>query len=175
MRIPILLSGLVIAACSPQTATTLPDDRLPAAAIAAFQTHAATLGDGALTCSAEAIEQAPRVSGYVNDDMAVDYAINTARLGCEASGDATHMAYFCGLYTCAFPALMSVGESWVVVPLMSGNEIEITTVYQDTRFHVRQINFGDPGGDTIVVREYGWQDGQLVRLAERSEQVAVAE
>jgi hypothetical protein len=174
MRLPIILSGLLVVACSPREIAALPDDRLPQAALAAFQRHVETLGDGTLTCSAAAIEAAPRATGFINDDLTPDYAIDTGRISCQASGDAAPTAYFCGLYTCAFPALISNGDDWRVVPLMSGNEIEVRTVYQSTHFQVRQVNFGDPGGDTVVVREYAWRDGELVRVTERSEQVAAS-
>lgn len=167
--IPFLLVGL-LAACS-RTEPPADDLSLPPAAIAAFQDHVRTLGRGVLNCSADSIESAHRVAGFVNEDFVPDFAIDTRDLACTTTDDSLSLAYFCGLSMCAYPVLMSDGDGWQVIPLMAGNAIAVEERYQDTLFIVRQMNYGDPARDTILVREYGWRDEGLVRLSEYVEGV----
>lgn len=170
MRLFPVLSLSLIAGCAPAAAPP-GDAGLPPAAIAAFQSHVQTLGKGVLNCTARSIEAAHRVSGYINDDDRPDYAIDTRDLRCTTSDDSLSYAYFCGRSMCSYPALVSEGDGWRVIPLMSGNAISVERRYQDSLFIVRQMNAGDPGRDSILVREYGWRDGELVRLAEYAEGV----
>ena len=161
--IPVALFGIV--SCeAPETG--LADDRLPAEALAAFQDHVRTLGQGDLICPAEAIEAAPRVSIDINDDGIADYALETARLRCSASEGYAPQAFFCGGRICAFPAIVSAPEGWRVISVMSGNAIEAVAHYRQGRFRVFQHDFGDPSGNRVVIREYTWQDDHLARVSE---------
>lgn len=169
MRPALVVFSLAVAACSPDRSVMPDRTHLPPAAIAAFQAHIQTLGQGNLVCSDTAIDSAARVGGYINDDSVEDYAIETRALACSTRDDAAAVAYFCGRFSCAFPALISRGTNWDVVPLMVGNQVEVRDHYQETRFVVRQVNFGDPGGDTVLVREYAWREDQLTRVAEYPE------
>ena len=163
-----LAAVLAVVGCSRDPAP-LPDEaRLPAAALAAFQSHLRTMSDGDLVCSNAAIEAAPRVVGYINDDRLPDYAIATQDLQCRSElGSA--VAYFCGGSICAFPALMSDGADYQVVWLMSGNEISTRTDYQEARFVVRQGVFAGSAGSRVSVREYVWRNGALTRVFEHEE------
>ena len=168
----VLTSGTVAAlglsACSGEP-DPLPDAAsLPASALAAFQDHLQTMSEGDLSCTDAAIEAVPRAVGFVNDDPQPDYALVTQHLRCR-SDRGSALAYFCGQQICAFPALMSDGEGYRVIWLMSGNEIETRTDYQETRFVVRQGGYAGADRSAVVVREYIWRDGDLRRVAEREE------
>lgn len=163
-----LAAVLALSACSQEPAP-LPDEAaLPAAAVAAFQSHMRRVSEGDLTCPDAAIEAAPRVSAYLNADNLPDYAIATQDLDCESQISAS-VAYFCGGSICAFPALVSEGEDYRVVWLMSGNEIEAQSHYREERFVVRQLSYAGSRGSAVLVREYSWIDGALRRVAEREE------
>jgi len=161
-------AGMVLSACS-EAPDPLPDQtRLPGAAVAALQSHLTLMSDGDLTCSVEAIATAPRAVGFINDDRLPDFAISTQDLQCHSElGSA--VAYFCGGSICAFPALMSDGDNYRVIWLMSGNEISTRTDYQEARFVVRQGVFAGAAGSRVSVREYVWRDGGLARVLEREE------
>lgn len=164
----VLAGVLALSACSRDPAP-LPDEaRLPAAALSAFQRHLRTMSEGDLTCPDAAIDEAPRVSAYLNADSRPDYAIATQDLDCE-SQISSSVAYFCGGSICAFPALISQGEEYRVVWLMSGNEIEAQSHYREERFVVRQLSYAGSRGSAVLVREYTWIDGALRRVAEREE------
>ncbi|MFY0636636.1 hypothetical protein [Maricaulis maris] len=168
--IPVLglAAVLALSGCSRDPAP-LPDEvGLPAAALSAFQAHLRTMSEGDLVCPDAAIEAAPRVTAYLNDDRLPDYAIATQDLDCE-SEITSSVAYFCGGSICAFPALVSEGEDYRVVWLMSGNEIEAQSHYREERFVVRQLSYAGSRGSAVLVREYSWIDGALRRVAEREE------
>ena len=130
------------------------------------------MSEGRLNCSAAHINAAPRLAADFNGDGPADYVIDAARLDCQLRPGLWDDNYFCGLNICAFPLLVSEGEAWRVVTLMSGNAVEMVEHYRETRIRISQGNFGIVGGDMIQVREYAWRDGQLRRIAERQESPA---
>jgi hypothetical protein len=165
MRVLSFMAVLGLAACSSETSNFLPDDHLPDAAVEAFQLYVEQLSNDTLDCDASAIRAAPRVSGDLNSDGQRDFAIDAGQLTCDAPANAATSFYFCGGSTCAYPALMSKDDGWIATPLMSGNEIEVVEHYRDTRFRVRQMDFGSVSRETILVRDYAWRDGELIRVA----------
>lgn len=161
---------LVLAAgCSPGPPDALPEDRMPREALQTFEGFISEIGGGALRCSPRSIRDAAYIRADINRDGAPDFAIDTRQLSCVARNGEVAAAYFCGTYTCAYPLLVSGEEGWRVVPMMSGNEIEVVTRFYDEILRVRQINFGDPSRSTITVRDYAWEEGELRRVAERAE------
>jgi len=160
---------LGLAACSPAPVANLPEDRIPRPAVRAFIEYASVLGGGQLRCSAMAVAQAPRAEIDINDDGRMDYAIDTRQLSCIAqSGSAT--SYFCGYTDCAFPVIVSTGDGWSVIPMMSGNSIEAVSHYRDARFRVRSLDRGNPQSPGVLVRDYAWREGHLVRVHQTTEQ-----
>jgi hypothetical protein len=165
MRVLSFLAVLALAACSPTSPEPFQADALPDGAVEAFQLYVDELSNGALVCDAAAIRAAPRVMGDINGDGLSDFAIDAGQLSCDAAPNTATSFYFCGGSTCSYPALMSHDGGWIAEPLMSGNEIEVVTHYQDLRFRVRQLDFGSVSRETILVRDYGWRDGELIRVA----------
>jgi hypothetical protein len=165
MRVLSFLTVLGLVSCSSESPEFYPDDHLPDGAVHAFQGYVSELSNGTLDCNPAAIRAAPRVWGDLNSDGQKDFAIEAGHLTCDAPANAATSFYFCGGSTCAYPALMSHEGAWVAMPLMSGNEIEVIEHYRDTRFRVRQLDFGSVSRETILVRDYGWRDGELVRVA----------
>lgn len=160
---------LVLAACTPAPPGAPDEGALTGGAIDAFQRHVEQLGRGRLVCSREAVRAAQRVSGDINEDGIVDHVIDTQTLDCSTQDHTAAVSYFCGLRICAYPAIISDGDGWRVIPMMAGNSIEFVAHYHDARVLVRQLNYADPSGDTILVREYAWRDGDLARVAVREE------
>ena len=161
------LAEAVLAACS---AAPPPDerteDRLPPAAVAAFQAHLREISDGTLVCRDDSIAQLGHVTGHINDDAVRDYALLTQDLRCETRIEASTVAWFCGASGCAFPALVSEGEGFRVIPLMSGHRVRVARHYREDRFEVHQARAtGYPGG-VIEIREYAWRDGALRSVRE---------
>lgn len=172
MRCLMICLSLAMAACT-QAAPSIPDEAgLPSAAIRAFQSHVAQMSEGRLDCSAAQINAAPHLAADLNGDSRTDYVLDAARLDCQLRPGFWDDNYFCGLNICVFPLLVSEGETWRVITLMSGNAVELAEHYRETWVRVSQGNFGIAGGDLVQVREYAWRDGQLRRIAERQESPA---
>ena len=157
-------------ACSPAPAPVPDDAGLPAGVLAAFHDHLDAISDGALECRDHDIAAAAQLSGRINADDRPDYVVDTRALNCTATRHGPAVAYFCGTSACAFPLLVSDGEEWRAVVLMSGNSARIVEHYRETRIEVRQGARGVPGG-AVAVREYAWRDGRLVRTGEWMEAV----
>lgn len=158
------------AACSPAPGPVPDDAGIPAGVLVAFRAHLDTISDGALVCRDDDVVAAARLSGRINQDDRPDYVVDTRALNCTATRDGPAVAYFCGTIACAFPLLVSDGEEWRAVVLMSGNSARIVEHYRETRIEVRQGARGVPGG-AVTVREYAWRDGRLVRTGEWMEAV----
>ena len=165
----VLVSTALLGACARDDMPALPEERLPNGALDVLQAHVRAIGNGDLSCDDQVLSQAPRVSTDINADGRPDFAVDTRNLHCTSRDGNVPDAYFCGFYMCGFPLLVSNAESWDVVQLMAGNEIEVVDYYREARFRVRQINLGDPTRRTVLIREYAWRDGRLQRVAERTE------
>ncbi|MAC39195.1 MAG: hypothetical protein CMH94_09010 [Oceanicaulis sp.] len=158
-------AALTAMACSQQDAAETPAAGLPAGVLAAFHDHLDRISGGALVCRDGDIAAAATVSGDINADRRPDYVVDTRSLNCQARRDGPAVAYFCGTGSCAFPLIVSQGEAWQTVALMSGNQARIVQHYRETRIEIREGARGVPGGG-ITVREYTWREGRLVRTGE---------
>ena len=174
MNIRYCLSGVFSAAilmgCTDTTVPSLPEERLPNGALSALQQHVRVIGGSDLTCDRQVLAEAPHVVHDINSDGRPDFAIDTRNLNCTSREGNVPDAYFCGLYMCGFPLLVSREDGSDVVQLMAGNEIEAVQYYREPRYRVRQINLSDPSRSTILVREYAWREGRLQRVLERTEE-----
>jgi hypothetical protein len=167
-------SLVILSACQPDITGHAERDQLPPEAVAAFQSWVAEYSENEVSCSATAIEAAPREVGFINDDQVTDYALQPGLMACETrSSHLVSTSFFCSYRTCAFPALISDETGWHVESMMSGNEVETYVHYQEARFRVSQPDFSDPRGETIIVRDYAWRDGRLGRVSVRREQVSL--
>ena len=174
MRVRYGLSGFLSAAlvvgCTDSTVPSLPEEQLPRGALEALQQHVRDIGGGDLRCDRQVLADAPHVINDINSDGRPDFAIDTRNLSCTSREGNVPDAYFCGLYVCGYPLLVSTAEGWDVVQMMAGNEIEAMQYYREPRFRVRQINLSDPSRRTVLVREYAWREGRLQRVMERAEE-----
>jgi len=174
MKTRHLLSGLLCvamaAACTDSRVPSLPEDRLPTGALDALQRHVRNIGGSDLNCERQVLAEAPRVEQDINADGRPDFAIDTRNLRCTSREGNVPDAYFCGIYVCGFPLLVSHETGWELVQLMAGNEIEAFHYYREPRYRVRQVNLSDPSRRTVLVREYAWREARLQQVMERVEE-----
>ena len=163
------LAALCAANCSPAPPDHPENGRLPDAARIAFAAWLDGISEGSLICSAETIDAARAATGFVDDDVQPDFVIETRALHCQTRRGEPAVGYFCGATACSLPLIVSGGGDWQVVQLMSGNHVRVVEHYRETRIQVREIDRGAPGGRMVLVREYAWRDGALVRINEYSE------
>lgn len=160
----------MISACSDSRVPSLPEERLPRGALDALQQHVREIGGSDLSCDRQVLADAPHVVSDINSDGRPDFAIDTRNLSCTSREGNVPDAYFCGLYVCGFPLLVSRDDGWDVVQMMAGNEIEAYQYYREPRYRIRQINLSDPSRSTVLVREYAWREGRLQRVFQRTEE-----
>ncbi len=160
-----------LAACAAEVPPPVPDEAgLPDAAITAFQDYLDRISENSLVCATDDISAARALSAYVDGDAVPDFVIETRALHCQTRRGEPAVGYFCGATACSLPLLLSGGEDgWQVVQLMSGNHVRAMEHYRETRIEVREIDRGAPGGRNVLVREYAWREGELVRINEYSE------
>ena len=163
------LGALCVANCSPPPPAHPETGRLPAAAQTAFAAWLDQISEGSLACEPAEVDAARAATAFVDDDAEPDFVIETRALHCRTRRGESAVAYFCGTTACAFPLLVSRRGDWQVVQLMSGNHVRAIEHYRETRIQVREIDRGAPGGRMVLVREYAWRDGALVRINEYSE------
>lgn len=168
ISLPVMAAAM-LAGCGPSPVANLPEDRLPREAAQAFIRYTQDLSDDELSCSVMAVAHAPRAEIDINEDGQMDFAIDTRRLSCGAPAGRSSVAYFCGLSACSYPAIISQGEDWVVVPLMSGNSIDAIAHYTEPRFQVRSMERLLTGASSVLVRDYAWRQGALRRVNEEVE------
>jgi hypothetical protein len=166
---------VMVTACQPDIPEYVEQDHLPPEAITAFQAWVADYSENEVSCTAAAIQAAPRELGLINEDQVTDYALQPGLMACDTrSSHLVSTSFFRSYRTCAFPALISDDSGWHVESMMSGNQVETYVHYQEARFRVSQPDFSDPRGETIIVRDYAWRDGRLGRVSVRREHASLA-
>ncbi len=164
-----VLAALLLVNCSPPPPDHPENGRLPDDAHIAFAAWLDRISEGSLICEAEDVDAARVLSAHVDEDARPDHVIETRSLHCRTRRGEPAVGYFCGTTACSFPLIVSQGGDWQVVQLMSGNHVRAMEHYLETRIEVREIDRGAPGGRSVLVREYAWRDGALVRIGEYSE------